>query len=158
MTPTPPFDAIEKLMNDAIFSPVAASKAATKVDIAAVRAWLTLARQATPALSETEWKALEDYVHYTKNIGGLGMIGTELAALSKLCASRDVGSEPKTPNGRTTADAIGETEHLLAETFNKLDPDNTHDSWLMVRLTKIREALADRPPSRSGGEDAGRGR
>lgn len=49
------------------------------------------------------------------------------------------------PNGRTLKDAIDETERLLAETFDQLDVDHERDSWFMVRLTKIREALADRP-------------
>lgn len=48
-------------------------------------------------------------------------------------------------SARTTDDAINEAERLLDETFNKLDPDNERDGWFMVRITKIREALADRP-------------
>ncbi len=53
--------------------------------------------------------------------------------------------EPRTPNGRTLADAIHETERLLDETFNSLNPDDDRDGWFTVRITKIREALADRP-------------
>lgn len=53
---------------------------------------------------------------------------------------------PVTKTGRTTEDAISEANWLLGETFNGLDPDNDHDGWLAVRITKIKEALADRPP------------
>src|SRR5438874_13331027 len=57
-------------------------------------------------------------------------------------------SAQTTPNGRTTDDAIAETERLLKETFENLDPDNDRDGWFMVRLTKIMEALDDRPKPR----------
>lgn len=41
--------------------------------------------------------------------------------------------------------AIAETERLLRETFDKLDPDR--DGWFITRLTKIMESLADRANS-----------
>lgn len=52
---------------------------------------------------------------------------------------------PTTPGGRSVLDAIGEAERLLQETSDKLDPDNARDAWFMARITKISEALADRP-------------
>jgi hypothetical protein len=53
--------------------------------------------------------------------------------------------KPPLPPARTVQDAILEAELLMTETFEQLDPDNERDSWFMVRITKIREALADRP-------------
>jgi hypothetical protein len=53
--------------------------------------------------------------------------------------------EPTTPNGRSVFDAIGEADTLLKETLDKLDPDNERDSWFMVRVYKVMEALADCP-------------
>lgn len=35
---------------------------------------------------------------------------------------------------------VGETERLLRETFDKLDPANERDAWFITRITKIREA------------------
>lgn len=56
------------------------------------------------------------------------------------------GPCPKLPlPHRTIADAIREAELLMAETFDQLDPENKRDVWFMTRLTKIREALSDRP-------------
>lgn len=52
--------------------------------------------------------------------------------------------------GRTSSDAINESERLLAETFEQLDPANERDCWFMTRITKIREAPADRPKVRAG--------
>lgn len=46
---------------------------------------------------------------------------------------------------RTADDALAEADRLLEATMNKLDPDNPRDGWFMVRITKIREALGDRP-------------
>lgn len=60
------------------------------------------------------------------------------------------GPCPKPPLSpkRTTLDAINEADRLLAETFDKIEPDKSSlDGWFMVRITKIREALADRPGS-----------
>lgn len=62
------------------------------------------------------------------------------------------GAEPEpmmmvkcTPNGRTMEDAVLETERLLQETWDKVDLELEQSGWLMTRLTKIKEALADRP-------------
>lgn len=49
--------------------------------------------------------------------------------------------------GRTDADAIDEADCLLQETFEQLDHENDRDGWFAVRITKVREALSDRPAS-----------
>jgi hypothetical protein len=53
-------------------------------------------------------------------------------------------TEPKTPNGRTAQDAILEAERILNETLERYD-ENASAEWMLVRLTKALEALADRP-------------
>lgn len=55
---------------------------------------------------------------------------------------------PARPPQRTIEDAIAEAEHLLQETFDRLDPDHADGGWLITRIAKIREALADRPSGR----------
>jgi len=68
------------------------------------------------------------------------------SALRAYAASRQPQPD-KTPNGRTVWDAIGEAERLLAETFERIDVSYERDDWFLTRITKIREALADRPTS-----------
>jgi hypothetical protein len=62
-----------------------------------------------------------------------------------LAENKRLRAQEKTPNGRTIHDAIKETEHLLAETFDDLEPGEAREEWYMTRITKIREALRDRP-------------
>jgi hypothetical protein len=47
---------------------------------------------------------------------------------------------------RTPLDAIADAQRLLAETVAKLNPDDERDGWFLVRITKVREALADYAP------------
>jgi hypothetical protein len=62
------------------------------------------------------------------------------------------GPCPKPPlttkNGRTVDDAIGEADRLLQEMADELDSNDDRDCWFMARITKVREALADRPLTR----------
>ena len=51
---------------------------------------------------------------------------------------------PTTPNGRTLADAVNETERLLQETIERYD-ENASADWLITRVVKAAEALSDRP-------------
>jgi hypothetical protein len=56
------------------------------------------------------------------------------------------GPCPKPPlPRRTVSDAIREAEQLLELTLNQLNAEHERDQWFAVRVTKIREALADRP-------------
>lgn len=69
---------------------------------------------------------------------------TTLIKGSELYAIRPTPPAPAA--GRSVYDAITEAERLLSETFDKLDPDDEADAWVMVRITKVREALADVMP------------
>lgn len=41
--------------------------------------------------------------------------------------------------------AIEEAKEIIEGTMEELDPDKERDGWFAVRLTKIAEALSDRP-------------
>jgi hypothetical protein len=62
--------------------------------------------------------------------------------IAHLTAWVDTGSLAIQASERTQAAAILEAEHLLQETFEKLEPNDDRDGWFAVRITKIREALS----------------
>lgn len=51
--------------------------------------------------------------------------------------------KPPLPRPRPLEYAVSEASDLLNKTFEELDPENERDAWFIVRLTKIKEALAD---------------
>lgn len=61
--------------------------------------------------------------------------------------SRELESQPKTLNGRTVWNAVNECDRILEATLERCDPDEAGMGWILVRLTKAREALSDRPSS-----------
>src|SRR5689334_18979553 len=65
-----------------------------------------------------------------------------LYGLTPRAASADAA--PTTTGERTTADAIAEAERILGETVDRWEED-ADAGWLLTRITKAREALADRP-------------
>lgn len=68
-------------------------------------------------------------------------------AIAAVLVDRDVPPHLLDTSKRTTDDAIADAERLLAETVEKLG-DEPEDSWMIMRLTKVRLALADRPRGR----------
>src|SRR5690348_11001333 len=93
---------------------------------AAVRAWI------------------EERIRLGKNTPNDAQIREAAAWIDAVEEEQGVGVDSPF-RSRTQADAISETDRLLAETFDQLDPEKERDAWFLTRITKIREALADRP-------------
>jgi hypothetical protein len=53
--------------------------------------------------------------------------------------------QARTPNGRTLAEAVTETQTILDKIIDDYDPDDASADGMITRVVKAAEALADRP-------------